>query len=232
MLPDLVFTQNTPSALTDANTTEDEDEAAEALLQLSKSDTIPEDDTELPLGILSVDAAPVPITLGNEDVLNVIENFKNNETETRTMTTKDKKASLDDSKSEQDSSKDTSGEKENKDNTEATKQQSQPTPESPLTSPTKGNLVIVKHGIKRKRGSGHSYKYTQCNKRKSSTQELNKHYRLKHKPLMCGMCNKLFNLTGTLKKHIYGHLDKPNKCDKCSESFYFESELTNHKVVH
>ena len=35
-LPDLVSTQNIPSALTDANTTEDEDKAAEALLQLSK----------------------------------------------------------------------------------------------------------------------------------------------------------------------------------------------------
>ena len=57
MLPDRVSPQNIPSALTDANTTEDEDEAAEALLQLSKSDTIPEDDTELPLGVLPVDAA-------------------------------------------------------------------------------------------------------------------------------------------------------------------------------
>ena len=71
-----------------------------------------------------------------------------------------------------------------------------------------------------------------CNKCKSSTQELNKHYRLKHKPLMCGICNKLFDLPGTLKKHMYGHLDKPFKCDKCSESFHFESELSNHKVVH
>ena len=88
-LPDLVSTQNIPSAYTDTNTTEDKDEAAEALLQLSKSDTIPEDDIELPLGVLPVDAAPVPITLGNEDVLNAIENFKN--TESETTTTKDKR---------------------------------------------------------------------------------------------------------------------------------------------
>ena len=33
-------------------------------------------DTELPLGVLPVDAAPVLITLGNQDVLNAIENFK------------------------------------------------------------------------------------------------------------------------------------------------------------
>ena len=49
---------------------------------------------------------------------------------------------------------------------------------------------------------------------------------------MCGICNKLFDLPGTLKKHMYGHLDKPFKCDKCSESFHFEWELSNHKVVH
>ena len=157
-LPDLVSTQNIPSALTDANTTEDEDEAAEALLQLSKSDTILEDDTELPLGVLPVDVAPVPVTLGNEDILNAIENFKN--TENETTITNDKKAGSDNSKNDQDGSKDLVGEKENKDNTEANKQQSQPTPESPLTSPTKGNLVIVKHGIKQKRGSGCSYKCT------------------------------------------------------------------------
>ena len=83
-----------------------------------------------------------------------------------------------------------------------------------------------------KKSTGHTYKCVRCNKRKSSTQELNKHYRLKHKPLMCGICNKLFDLPGTLKKHMYGHLDKPFKCDKCSESFHFESELSNHKMVH
>ena len=87
--------------------------------------------------------------------------------------------------------------------------------------------MIVKHGIHRKKSTGCTYKCTRCNKRKSSTHELNKHYRLKHKPMMCGICNKLFDLPGTLKKHMYGHLDKP-----CSESFHFESELSNHKVVH
>ena len=81
ILPDLVV--NSVVTTNEVNTTEDEDEAAEALLQLSKSDTIPDEDLELPLGVLPVDAAPVPITLGKQDVLNAIENFKqtNGETE-------------------------------------------------------------------------------------------------------------------------------------------------------
>ena len=51
-LPDLVLNEN--NAVNEVNTTEDEDEDAEALLQLSKLDILPEDDTELPLGVRNV----------------------------------------------------------------------------------------------------------------------------------------------------------------------------------
>ena len=81
ILLDLVLNNN--GTLNKVNTTEDEDEAAEALLQLSKSDTIPDEDPKLPLGVLPVNAAPVPITLGKQDVLNAIENFKQTNGETR-----------------------------------------------------------------------------------------------------------------------------------------------------
>ena len=64
-LPDLVLNEN--NTVNEVNTTEDEDEAAEALLQLSKSDSLPDEDTELPVGVLPGDAAPVPITLGNQE---------------------------------------------------------------------------------------------------------------------------------------------------------------------
>ena len=71
-LPDLVSNTTKPTANLDqmeANTTEDEDDAIEVLLQLSKSmDVIPDEQTELPLGTPPVDAAPIPITLGNQDV--------------------------------------------------------------------------------------------------------------------------------------------------------------------
>ena len=223
-LPDLVLNEN--STVNEANTTEDEDEAAEALLQLSKLDSLPDEDTELPLGVLPVDAAPVPITLGNQDVLNAIENFKQSNGETGITPNNDDPKTPGDAK--QDNNEKENNNKDKKDNTEP-----QSAPESsPLTSPAKGSLVIIKHGIRRKKSMRHTYKCARCNKRKSSTQELNKHYRLKHKPLMCCICNKLFDLPGTLKKYMYRHLDKPFKCDKCSESFHFESELSNHKVVH
>ena len=51
-------------------------------------------------------------------------------------------------------------EKENKDDDK----KKPGTSETPPTSPNKGSLVIVKHGIKRKRSSGHTYKYSHCNK--------------------------------------------------------------------
>ena len=192
-LPDLVLNAN--NTVNEANATEDEDETAEALLQLSKSDTLPEDNTELSLGVLPIDMAPVPITLGNQDVLNVIENFKQNNGETGTVSNNNNNQ-----KNQEDTKRD-NNEKENKnidkkDNTEPQSAYES----SPLTYPAKVSLVIVKHDIKRKPSTGHTYKCVRCNKRIGSTQELNKHYRLKHKPLMCSICNKLFELPGTLKK--------------------------------
>ena len=123
------------------NTTEDEDEAAEALLELSKSDILPEEDTELPLGVLPVDAAPVSITLGNQDILNAIENVKQNNGETGTASNNDNPKTPEDAKQD-------NNEKENKNKDKRDKTEPQSAPESsPPTSPAKGNLVIVKHGI-------------------------------------------------------------------------------------
>ena len=143
-LLDLVLNEN--SVVNKVNTTEDEDEAAEALLQRSKSDILPEDDTELPLGVLPVDAAPVPITLGNQDVLNTIENFKqkNGETGTGSNNNNDPKIPED--------VKCDNNEKENKNKDKKNNTEPKSAPElSPPTSPAKGNLVIIKHGIRRKK---------------------------------------------------------------------------------
>ena len=140
-LPDLVLNEN--STVSEANTTEDEDEAAAALLQLSKSVSLPDEDTELPLGVLPVDAAPVPITLGNQDVLNAIENFKQTNGETGVTSDNSDNTKMPDV-SKKDNNKKENNNKDKKDNSEP-----QSTPESsPPTSPAKGSLVIVKHGIR------------------------------------------------------------------------------------
>ena len=209
-LPDLVL--NSKTDVINGNITEDTNEVADALLQLSQSDILPEENPELPIGVLPVDAAPVPITLGNDDVLNTIENFKQNNKETGRV------PSVNDN-TNRENTNNNSNEKENKKSHETEDEEPKQTADEPTTptSPAKGSLVIVKHGIKRKKNKGRTYKCTQCDKRKKSTQELNKHYRLKHKALMCGICNKLFDLPGTLKKPMYGHLDRPFKCDSCNK---------------
>ena len=163
-LPDLVLNVN--NSVNEANATEDEDEAAEALLQLSKSDTLPEDNTELPLGVLPIDTAPVPITLGNQDVLNTIENFKQSNDETGTVSN----INTNDNQNNQDDTKRNNDEKENKSTQKKYNTEAQSAHESsPPTSPAKGSLVIVKHGIKRKKSTGHTYKCVRCDKRKNST---------------------------------------------------------------
>ena len=91
--------------------------------------------------MLPVDAAPVLITLGNQDVLNAIENFKQNNGETGTASNNDDPKTPDDVK--QDNNEKENKNKDKKDNTEP-----QSVPESsPPTSPAKGNLVIIKHHI-------------------------------------------------------------------------------------
>ena len=115
-----------------------------------------------------MDAALVPIALGNQDVLNAIENLKKNEMETNTGTQK----SDDQPEPQNKKDKKDNTEKENKDEDK----KKHVTSETPPTLPNKGSLVIVKHGIKRKQSIGWTYKCSQCNKQKSSTRELNKHY--------------------------------------------------------
>ena len=152
-LPDLVL-----NSKPDGKKTDDTNEVADALLQLSQSDILPEDNSELPIGILPVDTAPVPIALGNEDVLNAIENFKQNNNEPGRLLSANDYANtehLDDNNNEKENKEvqksHESGEKESKQTAgELTKP----------TSPSKRSLVIVKHGIKRKKSSGCTYKCT------------------------------------------------------------------------
>ena len=89
----------------------------------------------------------------------------------------------------------------------------------------------MKYGIKKRRSS-RTYACKECGKRKCDHKELNKHYKRKHKPVMCGICNQLFSLPSTLDKHMYVHLNKSFTCETCGMQFSFLSQLEYHKMVH
>ena len=67
---------------------------------------------------------------------------------------------------------------------------------------------------------------------KKNTKELNKHYKQKHKPVLCDIYNQLFALPSTFAKHMYVHLDKSFTCETCGMQFSFVNQLEYHRVVH
>ena len=60
-----------------------------------------------------------------------------------------------------------------------------------------------------------SYKCQSCGKHEKSVHELNEHHQTSHLPLMCGKCNKLFNVPFTLQLHMYDHQKKKLPCEIC-----------------
>ena len=95
----------------------------------------------------------------------------------------------------------------------------------------KAEFKTVKYGIKKRRSS-RTYASKEYAKHKRDLKELNKHYKRKHKPVMCGICNQLFSLPSTLDKHMYMHLNKSFTCETCGMQFSFLSQLEYHKMVH
>ena len=104
------------------------------------------------------------------------------------------------------------------------------TPGSP-----KGVWKTTKHSIRKKYGPSHPQNYgcKVCGQLLPSRGELNEHYQCNHPPVLCPVCKKLFSCPNTRDRHLYSHnLNEQFSCDKCEESFAFESELTTHKIVH
>ena len=104
------------------------------------------------------------------------------------------------------------------------------TPRSP-----KGVWKTTKHGIRKNYGPSHPQNYgcKACGQLLPSRGELNEHYRCNHPLVLCPVCKKTFSCPNTRDRHLYSHnLNKQFACDKCEESFAFESELTTHKIVH
>ena len=104
---------------------------------------------------------------------------------------------------------------------------------SPPTSPTKGTLRVKYYGLKKSQQSNRTYRCQKCGCKKGSVHDLNEHHRRPHPSLMCSECNKLFNVLSTFQLHMYDH-QKKNKipCETCGQTFSFQGQLDQHKIVH
>ena len=99
-------------------------------------------------------------------------------------------------------------------------------------SPMQGSLKIRTHALKKKLVSKHKYKCTIYGVVKSSMQLINEHHIKSHKLQICAICGCSFALASSLTRHMYDHDECRYKCEFCSYSSHFESELKAHKIVH
>ena len=229
-LPDLVSSleTNTNNSV-DLNTTEEELEAADALLSLGEArDTAIEDNDKallMPIGAPTnvIDAAPVPMLLDQINVDNAIANIIEAEELEK--------------EGEQPTTPDVDGASMNKTTTlydagaaPSTVPNSEQRPKS--ASPTQGSLKIKTHSLKKKTDSNRRYKCSACGVWKPTVQQVNAHHLKKHKPPICPVCGCTFALALSLIRHAYDHEEKCYKCEFCDYSAHFESELKAHKIIH
>ena len=227
-LPDLVLnrsidkTQN--ATQTDVATTEDEEDAAEALLRLGEDmnlEPIDDNSTLMPIGgsgeNIATDAVPVPIKLSENDVQEAVKNLQNDNVEVTDNNNNDVKGT---NKQSPTRKKDSAVE-------------STTPPTSPPTSLPKGKLEVKEYGIKKKTENEKlKFKCVKCPSRFKSRKECDKHYIEKHQPVMCGKCNKVFNTPSSLSLHMYDHEELRFMCKRCGKGFHFKGQLVQHKVDH
>ena len=116
---------------------------------------------------------------------------------------------------------------------------------SPLSSPMpksapsddspglpQGDFKLRSYKLKKKGSKDCKFVCKSCGVVKPSVQELNDHHKRKHKQVMCGTCNKLFDAPLQLARHMYEHYEKTIECDCCDQCFTFQSKLEKHKVIH
>ena len=116
-----------------------------------------------------------------------------------------------------------------------TKKQTQVTYTSTPGSPP-GRLAVRTHGI-RKMGpeerQDKQFHCTNCDFKGYSRASISDHFSKTHGVVHCETCGKQCPNPHALKRHEYTHADdKQHVCKTCNESFFFESELKNHRVKH
>ena len=212
--------------VTDTATTEDEEDAAQALLQLGTDmnfDSIDDNSTLMPigarLGIVPEDIAPVPIKLSKEDVKQAVSQLAEDE-DKGTIPQAPVSSAADSNENNAPVSDNT------EDNTNSTVN-------SPVRSPKKGVLKVKEYGIKKKAEEEKlKFKCVNCQSRFKSRKECNKHYTDNHPTLLCTTCNKFYNTPASLSLHMYEHEELRHVCKRCGKGFHFKGQLTQHKVDH
>ena len=219
-LPNLVIDHdNNPKYPTttqeaEAASTEEELEVANTLLSLveAQDDTL-EDDNEnimlMPIGGANapIDVAPEPLQLNQANVDHAIAKL--------TQT--------------QEQNKDNPSEK-----TEQSSNADQNVKSLPEAKPVvKGALKTKTYALKKKAdGKPHSFKCSECKIMTGSIKELNAHHTECHNPQLCSVCGRSFQLSSSLTRHMYVHMETRYKCNQCDYTCHFESEMRSHRVVH
>ena len=207
---------------TDAATTEDEEDAAEALLRLGDDMNLgPIDDNSelMPIGGtgegIPRDAVPVPIKLSEKDVQEAVHNLDMLADCNNNMVNNESAR-----KSEQPPLNNKAPPTNNKE-------------ETPPNSPPKGKLEVKEYGIKKKSDDEKlKFKCVQCPMRFKTRKQSNKHYIENHQSLLCDKCNKVFKMPASLTLHQYDHEEMRYVCNRCGKGFHFKGQLTQHKVDH
>ena len=234
-------TENIPQ---DPQTTEDEDDAVDALLSLgsdlsqniSADDPLNENALLMPIGAPTIqDINPVEVKLDqvsvDNTIANVIEQEQLLETSTQSPSQTEQVPPVNtenDKPADSDSTIPAEDEVE-----EAIDANQNNTDDKPPPTPKKGSVEIKEYGVKRKVSDGKlKFKCPKCSKRTKTRKQQNQHYKDSHDPIMCSNCDKVFNNPASLSVHMYDHMEHRFKCDNCEQGFHFAGQLTQHKAVH
>ena len=224
--------------MTQAVSTEEEMDAAAALLSFGevRNETLDNNNENaelMPIGGQNVplDIAPQPIRLDQLSVDNAITEMTqaNDQLEDTAANMKtEEQAEVQTVAKPDDATKDNTTGKKN-----TLPAAPPPASENNQELSTKGTLQTKTYTLKKKTNTKHrSFKCSECDVVKKSIQELNIHHEECHKPQICGICGKLFKLASSLARHMYEHNRPKYRCDQCDYTCQFKSELQTHKIMH